>query len=184
MQSPFSWLHEARRSPLFIGLLFATVGMMYWLNTMDIRLNDAGSDIRKGIVELELPWTPERAEHVVSVWERNGVIDIAKTQTGYDFLLLLLYPLTLSLACTMLAGSDKLFVVHLFLVLSWLALLCIPLDALENLLIFRMLEWETQTPLPQVTSMIASLKFSVIVLTGNAVMAGFVFRVTRYLLSW
>ncbi len=115
-----------------------------------------------GILDMELPVTFLRADSILSVWERHGVVDFGVRQTLLDFLFLMCYPVALSLLCMRLAWSRSGFMAILGIVLSWAVLLCIPFDACENILILKMLRGNTAPPFPELTTAMAAMKFSLI----------------------
>ena len=116
-----------------------------------------------GIVSIELAWTTKKAGQIVDAWNERGYLHTASQQTYLDFLFLLIYPLALSLACAMLAGTGSGSMTTAGMALSWSVLLCTPLDAIENVLILRMLKGNTGFPIPLLTSLAAALKFALIV---------------------
>ena len=63
----------------------------------------------------------------------------------------------------MLAGTGSGSMTTAGMALSWSVLLCTPLDAIENVLILRMLKGNTGFPIPLLTSLAAALKFALIV---------------------
>ncbi|MCF8382322.1 MAG: hypothetical protein K9G39_01825 [Chlorobium sp.] len=115
-----------------------------------------------GILDMELPVTFLRADSILSVWERHGVVDFGVRQTLLDFLFLMCYPVALSLLCMRLAGNASGFMATLGIAISWAVLLCTPLDAFENVLILLMLGGNTAPPFPELTTVMAVMKFSLI----------------------
>jgi len=73
--------------------------------------------------------------------------------------MLLIYPLVFSLACVMLSDAAIDWKHTVGIGLSWAVLLCMPLDAPENVLILKMLDGATDKPVPQITSVAALMKF-------------------------
>ncbi|MCW8799264.1 MAG: hypothetical protein OQK66_09895 [Prosthecochloris sp.] len=116
-----------------------------------------------GIVSIELAWTTKKARQIVDAWNERGHLETSRQQTHLDFLFLLIYPLALSLACAMLAGTGSGLMTTVGIALSWFVLLCTPLDAIENVLILRMLKGNAGFPIPLLTSLSAALKFALIV---------------------
>ena len=84
-----------------MGLVLVTVGVAYALSRQGKPLST--DKLPNGILEIEVPWSTERATEVVASWERKDLLPVARKQVYYDFLFLVLYPL--SLACAWLAGS-------------------------------------------------------------------------------
>lgn len=158
MFTPFSWLAIELQGNVLVMLCVASLALMKFLSMIGSDL--ASKHIPLGIISLELSRRPERAASIVKVWSDTGLIGKAVEQTRLDFLLLLLYPAALSLACTMIAGGEEGVTATIGIVFSWAVLLCAPLDAFENLMIFRMLSGSCDSPVPQLTTISASLKFT------------------------
>ncbi len=111
-----------------------------------------------GIISIELPWNEKRALEIVESW-KDGLIPVAKKQVLWDFLFLLLYPLTLSIACALLARYFSGMAGFLGVTISWAVLLAAPLDAVENISILKMLSASIRAPIPQIASISATIKF-------------------------
>lgn len=114
-----------------------------------------------GILDLELPWSTERAEKVIKALGAEGV-RIAKLQTKLDFIFLLLYPIALSLSAALLAGGLSGWAAVIGLIITWGVLFAGPLDALENISMLRMLSNDIAAPWPQLSTICAICKFAVI----------------------
>lgn len=159
INTPFSWIAVEQQGSVLVMLCVASLALMKMLSTIGIGLTIKSRNIPLGIVNLELPWSPQRAASIVKVWREQGVIEKAVQQTKLDFVLLLIYPVAVSLACTMLVGSGDGLTATIGMVLSWAVLLCTPLDAFENFMILRMLSGSCDSPVPQLTTIAAGLKF-------------------------
>lgn len=165
MTTPFSWLAVEQQGSVLIALSVASLALMKFLSMIGEGLAIRSEHIPLGIISLELSRSKERAAGIVKVWSRRGLIEKAVEQTRLDFLLLLLYPAALSLACTMTAGSGEGVTAIVGIVFSWAVLLCAPLDAFENLMILRMLSGSCDSPVPQLTAISASMKFTLFALS-------------------
>ncbi len=174
MTYPFSWIVGQWHSLVLAGLVLASAFLMWRLSSIGSPLTIREGKIAPwGIVNIEMPWTSARAKEIVDAWEGRGLIETAKRQTRLDFLFLLIYPAALSLACMMLAGSGSGSLATAGVALSWLVLLCTPLDALENVMILRMFDGAIHSPIPFLTSLAASLKFLLLFSTlGYIIYAG------------
>ncbi|HQR35966.1 MAG TPA: hypothetical protein PLK30_24800, partial [Blastocatellia bacterium] len=135
MSHPFSWFASSYRWPLFSFLLAGTVLFACLLTCQGKPLRTSAAP--SGILSYEFAWTKPQADSILTSWA--SMKETARQQLLLDFGFLVFYPLTLSLACAMLAGSafNKMAVVGAFL--SWAVLLAGPLDAVENLSLLRML---------------------------------------------
>jgi hypothetical protein len=120
-----------------------------------------------GIVGFELAFTEGRATGMLSVWQSMGVTDSALVSLGVDVVFLLVYPFMFrSLIQLLLRRDDGSGFQRLGARLSFAVLLCIPLDALENALLWRELAAGASTPLALTAGMAASIKFLLILVTA------------------
>jgi hypothetical protein len=159
MITPFSWLDVDQQGSVLVMLFIASSALMKILSTIGRELTIRSEKIPFGIINLELSWSEQRASSIVRAWSERGLIAKAVQQTQLDFVLLLLYPATLSLACTMVAGSAPGLMATVGYIFSWAVLFCTPLDAFENFMLFKMLAGSCNSPIPQFTSVSATLKF-------------------------
>jgi hypothetical protein len=163
MITPFSWISCEQQGSVLIALCVASLALMKMLFTIGRALANKSENIPLGIINLELSTNEQRSASIVKVWKDQGLIAKAVRQTQLDFFFLLIYPAAISLACSMIAGNgDGLLMTTVGIVLSWAMLLCTPLDAFENLMILKMLSNNYAKPVPQLTSIAASLKFILI----------------------
>ena len=160
MNNPYHWIPNNYLWVVFTGLVLITVGVAYGLSRQGKSLSI--DKLPSGILELEVPWSAERASEVVALWEQKGLLLIARKQVYYDFLFLVLYPLALSLACAWLAGSVPVKLSLLGVLVSWGVLLAAPLDAIENIAILRMLGGSQAAPVPQIATIAAAIKFTLV----------------------
>lgn len=106
-----------------------------------------------GIVSFELAFTPERAAAIADAWRKEGVLETARVSLGLDVVFLLIYPAFFALSVGLLRTAVQRYAPHsttprvhdLGRPLMWLVLLCTPLDALENYLLWQILA-EGATP--------------------------------------
>jgi hypothetical protein len=159
MITPFSWLAADQQSSMLVMLFIASSAVMKILSTIGRELSIRSEKIPFGIINLELSWSEQRAASIVKAWSDRALIAKAVQQTQLDFVLLLLYPATLSLACTMIAGSAPGLMATVGNIFSWAVLLCTPLDAFENIMLLKMLSGFCNSPIPQLTTISATLKF-------------------------
>jgi hypothetical protein len=119
-----------------------------------------------GIVGFELAFTEGRATGMLSVWQSMGVTDSALVSLGVDVVFLLAYPFMFRSLVQLLRRDDGSGFQRLGARLSSAVLLCIPLDALENALLWRELAAGASTPLALTAGMAASIKFLLILVTA------------------
>ena len=113
-----------------------------------------------GILALEFAWSGQRAARILAAWD--GLEAVVRLQTRWDFLFLLCYPPALSLACAMLADTPGNPVSMIGAFVAWAVLAAIPLDAVENLAMLRMLDDGAGEALAKLASWCAGLKFTVL----------------------
>ena len=111
-----------------------------------------------GILALEFAWSGQRAAEILAAWD--GLEAVVRLQTRWDFLFLLCYPLALSLACGRLADAPGNPVPMIGAFVAWAALAAIPLDAVENLAMLRMVDQGGRETLAKVATWCAGLKFT------------------------
>ena len=160
MRSPYYWIPKKYLWMVVIGLVIITIGVAYGLRLQGKPLST--DKLPKGILAIELPWSTERASEVVASWEQEGLLGIAGKQVYYDFLFLVLYPFTLSILCASLAGSVPAKWTIPGMLVSWAVLFSGPLDAIENIAILRMLGGSQKAPVPQIASIAATFKFTLV----------------------
>jgi hypothetical protein len=152
----------------FLSWLFlATLSLVL---AVQLRLIDGAltsPDTPWGIVGFELAFTRERAAAIIAVWRGMGVTQNALVSLGVDVALLLVYPFMLRSLARLLRSDDGSGYQRLGARLSTLVLICIPLDALENALLWRELVAGASTPLALAAGVAASLKFLLIVVTAG-----------------
>lgn len=113
---------------------------------------------------IEMPFSSERAQMIIESWNKDLRAQAADRQTKADFIMLLVYPVVLSLACVILSETSYGWMQTAGIIFSWLVLLCIPLDALENVMILKMLDGATDKPIPQITTAAAIIKFMLVIM--------------------
>lgn len=133
-----------------------------------------------GILALEFAWTGERAAEILAAWK--DLESVVRLQTWWDFVFLLCYPLALSLACAMLATAAGNPVPMIGTFVAWAVLAAIPLDAVENLAMLRMLDQGASDMLARLATWCAGLKFTALLaVVGYLLTAGGATLVQRVL---
>lgn len=165
-------LYGKLRRPLatwfVVWLVMMGVGVPIF--TLDCKLQTETTP--RGIVDLEMPWCAERHDEILGAWDQDQR-DAARLQTQIDYVFLLLYPVVLSLACWLLAGTYYRGI--WFRAGRWIAfavLFAAPLDALENVFLLQSLAGDVPDFVPVVTSTLASLKFGLVFLALGYFAAG------------
>lgn len=156
------------RRLIFTTALILTI-VVAWLMAAPLTSNHAPF----GIVSLELARYPNMAEFVIGSWTPEQQI-AAITSVRWDFLWLLCYSTTISLACVWAAGvfSRSSYLVSIGYALAWLLWLAALLDAVENVALLQMLGRTTQPPWPALAYWCALAKFDILILGLVYIFAG------------
>ena len=154
MDHLFSFLPAGYRWILLAILFLGTVAFALILTVQGKPLSGA---VPGGILSYEFAWNQSRAQTILESWKT--LYHILKKQLLLDFGFLIVYPLFLSLACAMLSDSpvNKMAVVGIFI--SWAIIVAGPLDAVENIALYRMINNGASNILAQVAGWCAGLKF-------------------------
>ena len=115
----------------------------------------------RGILSVEVPWTPVNAKRIHDLLGPEGLA-AARKQTKFDFVFLILYSLALSFACTLIATSLPGNLQTAGVMLAWAVLAAGATDAVENVAMLRMLDGRTNTPWPQLSTICAFVKFTIV----------------------
>ena len=138
MTNPYFWLSSNIQGFALAVLFGISLVLMFKLTSMGKGLIVKDKGIPLGIINIEMPLNEKNAKSIVKVWNDRNVTENAVKQTHLDFLYLLFYPATLSLACVLLDGSTAgLTSIRVGIIFSWSVLFCIPLDACENIFILK-----------------------------------------------
>lgn len=158
MSNPFAWFSTSYHWPLFSFLLAGTVLFACLLTCQGKPLRTDAAP--KGILSYEFAWTKPQADSMLSSWEK--IKDTARKQLLVDFGFLVFYPLTLSLACAMLADSKLTKIAAVGVFISWAVLPSGLLDAVENLALLRMLSTGGSDFLARLAGICAGVKFALV----------------------
>lgn len=156
---PFTLLLTWPQRWLLLGVLLALAALVMFgrLGPLDeiLKTREPG-----GILALEFAWSGERAARILTAWE--GLEAVVRLQTRWDYLFLLCYPLALSLACAMLVDAPGNPVPMIGAFVAWAVLAAIPLDAVENLSMLRMVDRGAGDALAKLATWCAGLKFTLL----------------------
>jgi hypothetical protein len=150
----------------FSWLFLATLSLVLMVQ---LRLIDGpltSPDTPWGIVGFELAFTEVRAAEMLSVWRSMGVTESALVSLGVDVAFLLVYPFMFRSLVQLLRRDDGSAFQRLGTRLSAAVLACIPLDALENALLWRELVAGASSPLAAAAGVAASIKFLLVLVTA------------------
>jgi len=150
-----------------LGWLFlATLSLVLMVQ---LRLIDGAltsPDTPWGIVGFELAFTQVRAVEIMREWRSMGVTESALVSLGVDVAFLLVYPFMFRSLVQLLWREDESNFQRFGGKLASAVLVCIPLDALENALLWRMLVAGASTPLALVAGVAATIKFLLVLITA------------------
>jgi hypothetical protein len=163
----YFWIADSSTVPVLAVLIIFSVILASILYLIDRSIITKAAP--KGISSFELAGS--RAKEVVDSWSEaqrhNAVLSL-----GLDYLYLSVYPLALSLACHLATTTGSGLWLSAGGYISWLILAAIPLDALEDFALIRVLQSPTDEVWPLVARWCAIPKFALVFL-------GFI-----YLLLW
>ncbi|PRY03401.1 hypothetical protein B0G73_1155 [Paraburkholderia sp. BL25I1N1] len=155
--SPFWWLPASAQRITCLVVIIVMLGLAAYLSHAQQILKEA---LPNGVVELEAPWTTNRATTLIASLKAAHLIEEVRRQTYWDSVFLLVYPFALSLSCAILASAIGGKTALVGTCVSWGVLLACPADALENLSILKMLNDETAVPWPHLATICACVKFT------------------------
>ncbi len=146
---------------------FATLSLILFIQLRGLDEPLKLTDTPRGIVGYELTWSAPRAQQIIDAWKQNDVTEDAKVSLGVDFAFLLAYPLMFFTGARLLVRSPSATTFdRVGAVLAKAVLACIPLDATENLLLWRMLDHGADSSLVLLASLCATIKFLLVIATA------------------
>lgn len=120
-----------------------------------------------GIVGYELAWSASRANEYLSAWRATGTLETAKVSLGVDFAFLLAYPFMFATGAALLVRKPAIGAFdRVGNVIRRAVLLCIPLDAIENLALWRMIDQGASDALAHLATICAALKFLLVIIAA------------------
>lgn len=151
--------------PVWILLLLGVVAsgwLLHRLGEIDRQLTNCAAPL--GIISLQLAGDQATAAAILQSWAQAGATQAARDSLRVDTLFLLVYPVTLALACRLLAGGLGDGLTRAGRRVSWAVLACAPLDAMENLALSAMLTRGADPFLASAASLCAGIKFGLVFL--------------------
>lgn len=160
-------------------LFFATLSLILMLQLRgfdeSLRIDGASG----GIVGYELAWSAQRAATYINTWKSADVLETAKVSLGVDFAFLLAYPVMLWSAIALLVRTPATDTFNRAgAVQKRAVLLCIPLDATENLVLWRMLDHGPSDGLAHLATICAAIKFLLVIAAALWCVAALALRFT------
>lgn len=147
------------------GLGTLSIIMLLQLRGMDAPLRTPTTP--QGIVGYELAFTPARAGAMLTTWRALDRVEPLRVSLGFDVVFLLVYPWFLRRSIQLvqerrraMASPDQWARTAAPLALA--VLCCTPLDAIENALLWRMIEHGPTLTVTMAAGVAASLKFALV----------------------
>jgi hypothetical protein len=164
MKHPFDAIHAKSQRRLLIWLAVGSLAVMILLSLVNRPLVTSAAP--QGIISFELAGSSGRATQILESWDERARLSAA-FGLGFDYVFMLAYSTTLSLACLMAAGS--LHANHPSFssfgpYLAWAQWMAAIFDALENIALLLLLLSPPADPWPQTAQVCATLKFLLIFL--------------------
>jgi hypothetical protein len=101
MKHVLGWIPRAGRLPAFLFFLFLALGLMLVFQFLDAPLRTP--EAPAGIVSLELAWTAEKAEAIVTSWDSRAAL-FAALGLGFDYFFMPAYAIAIALGTLLAAG--------------------------------------------------------------------------------
>lgn len=156
-------------SLLFRLLLLPCLGMLATLAVLDGSLRGPASPL--GIVSLQLCGLTGGCEAILQDW-RPAQRDVANLSLGLDFLYLVLYAAEIALALVLLAPRLPPWMRPGARAVAWLMPAVAGADAVENVLLLRMLATNEVAPWALPAALCAAAKFAVLAVALSWLLVG------------
>ena len=175
---PFRWLQGERQRPVFLCAALLTMVLMVAMHWSNAPLQNPAAPL--GMISLQLAGTLPAAQQILASWGPQGQLSAA-FNLGIDYLYMVAYATTLSLACVLLARHVRGFrrVSLLGVCFSWGMLVALLLDAVENFLLIRLLLGDLRELWPVLARGCAVPKFALVLATLLYLVGGGLFALTR-----
>lgn len=161
MRHPLSFIPTPNRRSVFIALLAWTIFLTILSQLLNSPLRTSAAPA--GIVSFELARSPETAKLIIASWNKGTQLSAA-FGLGLDYLYMVSYAFTISLACLLTADRMKGWLAHIGIIMGWGIFLAAVLDAIENVGLMYSLVGYTGGFWPEVSFWCATFKFAFIIL--------------------
>jgi hypothetical protein len=169
--NPMQFVDPKNRKKVLIFLLLAVILIFSIFRFLDMPLQTEAAP--SGIVSFELAGTPEKAGKIMASWDTHANL-YAAFGLGFDFLFMMIYASTISLACLMASTRKSGWFSRLGTWLGWGAFLAATLDAIENIALWNLLSGNVPNNWPAVAAWCAIFKFTFILLGVMYALIGWV----------
>ena len=150
--------------PLLRWTFFATLSLILWLQMRGLNESLTTPDTPLGLVGYEIAWSATRATSIVDAWRSQSLLETAKVRLGLGFAFLLAYPLMLRTGATLLLRLPPANAFDRFgQVIRRAVLLCMPLDVVSNLALWRMLDHGATPSVVHLASISAVVRFVLVI---------------------
>jgi hypothetical protein len=169
MHHPFENIRSSVRDRMILPLVALSILLLIFLNLVGNPLVNQSAPY--GMISFELAWEVDQAQSILESWDHSAQLRAAFS-LGLDYLFILIYSLTLTLTCLWAARfrrERRRFPTWLVMIgwpgilLAWGQSLAGGLDIIENIALTRILLEAVVAPWPQIASICASLKFTLVV---------------------
>jgi hypothetical protein len=145
------------------AILLMAVALFWGLG----RLMKALGPSKPKVVCLELPGSAKRANEIIGAWKRRDAVDGARYAIYVDFAYLITYGVLIAALGSLLGRAED--NEDLSALVTYIGLAAPLLDAGENFLMLAMLKRGTGQPLPALTTLVAGVKWALIVVAAVAI---------------
>jgi hypothetical protein len=164
MRHPLESIPSAQRSRAFWFLLASTLLVMLVFSLTGGRLTTSAAP--NGIISLELAGTADKTRLILDSWDQQAQL-IAAFGLGFDYFFMVIYAVTLGLACLWARGSlhEKGWpFAGLAVPLAWAVLAAALLDSVENVSLIWQLVLGPADTWARAAMICAWIKFSLLFL--------------------
>lgn len=161
MKHPLEFVPMNFRKPIFYFFLAFTIIIFGVFSFLDQPLQTSAAP--GGIVSFELARTLDASQTIVNSWDSNARL-FAAFGLGFDYLFMPVYALALSLGL-LLAGNGIINWYKTFTTwLGWGAFAAALFDAVENYALWQVLTGNTNSVIPQLAWLCATIKFTLLII--------------------
>jgi len=161
IRNPVSYINPKDRKIFLIIFLAFVVSLTIIFQLLDVPLKTQSAPV--GIVSFELAGNQENGIRIMDSWDPQADLN-ASFGLGLDYLYMLSYALTISLACWLVADRHSGWYSKIG---SWFGLvgfLAAFFDAIENIALWNLLSGNITQFLPVLAFWCATIKFTLIIL--------------------
>jgi len=162
LQNSLQRISPVQRKTVFFTFLGLTILLMIIFAWTGAPLFTSAAP--QGVIYLQLAGSVEKAQQIIASWDKTARL-MAAFGLGLDYLFMVVYPLTIGLACIWAADILRFHHWPLAALGAWFAWgiwLAALLDAVENIALTILLIRPVVAPWPQVAHWCVTVKFSLI----------------------